>query len=276
MKAVLLTGGQGNQRALAHKLAQVVDLTAIVVSENVPKRQKPLRERAELLLRRVEARSVGWPFARAWLGMIRRYDALYPRLPETRVVRVRNINDRETLALLDEQSPDVVLVSGTNLVGKGIIERGKRGLGVLNLHTGISPYVKGGPNCTNWCLAKGWFHLIGSTVMWIDLGIDTGDLVSTERAPVDGSESLPDLHFKVMEHAHDLYVRAASTLAATGQLPRVRQASVVEGVTFYTRDWNTPAMARALYNFRARFPASMKSDAVEARAAALELVALPR
>jgi len=37
-----------------------------------------------------------------------------------------------------------------------------------------------------WCLAKNWLHLIGNTVMWIDPGIDSGDLLSTERTPLDG------------------------------------------------------------------------------------------
>jgi methionyl-tRNA formyltransferase len=241
----------------------------------VPKRQKPARERAELLARSVEGRLVGAPLVQAWSDMLRRYDAHYPRLPATRVIRVDNVNDPPTLALLDELTPDVVLVSGTNLVGKGIVERGKRRHGVLNLHTGISPYVKGGPNCTNWCLAKGWFHLIGSTVMWLDLGIDTGDIVMTERTSLDGTESLSELQFNVMDHGHDMYVRAVAALASGMTLPRVPQRSIAEGTTFYTREWGALPMMRAQYNFLRRYRRSVHGGAADGGGEQLQLVPLP-
>jgi methionyl-tRNA formyltransferase len=275
MRVVLLTNGQGNQRALANKLARVVDIAAIVISENVPKRQKPLPERARLFTRRIETRAVGRPFIRAWFGMLHAYDELYPRLPATRVRRVRNVNDPETLALLDECKPDAILVSGTNLVGRGVIERGNRRLGVLNLHTGISPYVKGGPNCTNWCLAKGWFHVIGSTMMWIDLGIDTGAIICTERTPLDGTETIEDLHFKVMEHGHEMYVRSVAALAKGAQLPRVSQDTIGAGTTFYTRDWGASAIVQARKNFREGYRPALQSREAERRAAEIRLVALP-
>jgi len=275
MKAVLLTNGHGNQRALANKLSRVVDLAAIVISENVPRRKKPFRERSGLFLRRIEGRLVGRLFARTWFELLDRYDTMFPRLPCTRVLRVTNVNDRETLSLLDAEAPDVVLVSGTNLVGKGILERGKRAHGVLNLHTGISPYVKGGPNCTNWCLSKGWFHLIGSTVMWIDLGVDTGDIIFTDRTALDGTESLTELHYKVTEHAHDMYVRSVSCLASGKDLPRIRQGSIAEGTTFYTREWNASAMLRAHYNFRQHYRNAFTSNRMASDARALQLVQIP-
>lgn len=274
MKIVLLTTGHGNQRALANKLARVVDIAAIVISANVPRRQKPPAERAELLLRRIESRLFARPFVDAWLGMQRHYDQRWPRLPATRVLRVQNVNDRETLALLDDLNPDVVAVSGTNLVGKGIIERANRRRGIVNLHTGISPYVKGGPNCTNWCLAKGWFYLIGSTMMWLDIGIDTGDIICTERTPLDGSESIADLHLKVMDHAHDMYVRTLAALAANRSVPRVRQSTIAPGTTFYNRDWNALQMLKARQNHRTHFRRAFESGSADREASAIRLVSL--
>src|SRR5690606_12059731 len=82
--------------------------------------------------------------------------------------------------------------------------------GIMNLHTGLSPYVKGGPNCTNWCIANNEWHLIGNTIMWINEGIDTGNIITSESLDITQCTSLSEVHKIVMEHAHDLYLRAVN------------------------------------------------------------------
>jgi folate-dependent phosphoribosylglycinamide formyltransferase PurN len=262
VKAILLTSAQPNQNALAWKASRHLELAAVVLSDNVPARTKPPRERAVLLAQRAAGRTVGRPFTRAWSALAARYRAAYPDRPAAPIVRVRNVNDRATLEAIEHYDPELVVVSGTNLVGARIIEAASRRRGVVNLHTGLSPYVKGGPNCTNWCLAQGWFHLIGNTVMWLDRGIDTGHLIATELTPLAGDEGLDDLHFKVMEHAHDLYVRCLRAIAEGRPVPRVPQASIAEGRTFYTAEWGPLAMARAYANFRLRYrPSALRPAA---------------
>lgn len=263
MKAVLLLGANATQRRLAERLCATLDVRAIVVSDNVPARPKSRTETIRSLGQRIEGRLLGFPFARAWSQLQRHYESLSPSWPDRDRIRVRNVNDPETHSLLRRIDPELVLVSGTNLVGRKTIELADRGRGILNLHTGISPYIKGGPNCTNWCLAERRYDLIGSTIMWLDAGIDTGALVATERAPLTGREhSLLDLHIAVMEHAHDLYARAARAVAMGLPVARVPQSRLGEGKTYFTRDWNSAAMARALLGWRA-YPGSPASTSVE-------------
>jgi folate-dependent phosphoribosylglycinamide formyltransferase PurN len=228
-------------------------VVALGLSANVPRKIKPAWERVRLRLRGLEGRLFGADFTRAWSQLQTRYDARFPGLPAVPLVRVRNVNDEPTLRILAEHQPDLVVVSGTNLVGRKISEAAWRRGGIVNLHTGISPYVKGGPNCTNWCLAQRWFHLIGSTVMWLDPGIDTGPIIATEQAPLTGSESLGELHFSVMEHALSLYAGVLREIAAGHTVPQAEQAGIAEGQTFYTLQWNARAMAQARWNFKRYF-----------------------
>lgn len=251
MRVIVLTGEQPNQAALCHKLAAHCDLRAVVLSANVPR--KPPARRARLTLNRVAGRLFGREFVAAWQRLLATYEELYPRFPDVPQARVRNVNDEGTLGAIEEHDPDLVVVSGTNLVGRKVIERASRRRGIINLHTGLSPYVKGGPNCTNWCLAEGAFHLIGSTVMWLDAGIDTGHIIATEQTPLDGRETFDELHWKVMEHAHDLYVRAIRKLARGEAVASVAQSDVAEGRTFYNAEWGARAMLRARRNFRSRY-----------------------
>jgi len=255
MNVIVLTGNQANQKALCHKIAEACKLSAIVVSENIPRKPPDLSSKYRLFINRIGNRLAGRPFVETWVKMLAEYESRHPEFPDVPIIKVRNVNDAETITVLERYSPDVTVVSGTNLVGKRVINLANDGGGIVNLHTGISPYVKGGPNCTNWCLAKNWFHLIGNTIMWLDAGIDTGKIIATERTPLSGAENLLDLHLAVMEHAHDLYIRAICRIRDGYKVPSILQNSIDEGNLFYTKDWNITAMRNAVKNFRENYKA---------------------
>lgn len=259
MKVVILTTEQGNQVALCNKLAARCEVVGIVLSKNVPRRSRPLKQRAAGFASRASVRLLGRPFLDAWNQMQQAYAKRYPALPDVPVVRVNNVNDEATIEMFKQQQPDVIVVSGTNLVNRRTMESAPRKTRFVNLHTGISPFVKGGPNCSNWCLAQGTFELIGNTIMWLDLGIDSGNIITTEQTSLDGSESLFEMHWKVMEHAHDLYGRVVSLLASGRELGSVPQDSVGSGRTFYGVEWNGLAARRALKNFKHRYPKFFQS-----------------
>lgn len=274
MRVVILTNKQGNQIALANKIAGECEIAAIVFSQNVPRKPPSFSKKVRLNLNRLASRTFGREFVDVWSRMLKKYDEVFPQLPTENIIRVKNVNDTETINAIEKYAPDLVVVSGTNLVGKKVIEAAQRGRGIVNLHTGISPYVKGGPNCTNWCLAKNWFHLIGNTIMWLDPGIDTGNIIATEQTPLDGNENLFELHWKVMQHAHELYATAISHLASGKETLSIPQKSVVEGNDFYSVDWNANAMRRALKNFQNNYK-NYFVDAEQHRKLSAELKLFP-
>lgn len=250
MRVVILTNGQGNQKALACRIAERSEVAAIIVSRNIPRSRPNAAKRFRLLINSAAGRTVGRPFVDAWYEMIAAYEAEFPWFPVKNVIEVSNVNDDETVQAIKKYSPDLIAVSGTNLVGRKVIEAARSARGIVNLHTGISPYVRGGPNCTNWCLAKEWFHLIGNTVMWLDIGIDTGNIIATEQTPLDGSETLTALHKKVMDHAHLMYKNTIAAIGLNSPVPSIPQATVANGSHFNSVDWTAREMRRALYNFR--------------------------
>lgn len=259
MKAILLTNSQPNQAALYYKLREACTIEKVVVSKNIP---PPGKYRPQLYLHRISARLVGGPFVDAWQYIQARYKDLLGPLPEDLCMNVDNINDGPVVRLIREVRPDVVLVSGTNQPSPRLIETGLRYGGLLNLHTGLSPYVDGGPNCTNWCLATGRFHLIGNALSWLDASNDGGPLVATEQTKLTGHEDLRTLHWKVMQHGHDLFRRVVAGLAGGRDLPYIRRSTLPQGRRFDTRQWNAAAMMKALRRFRRRYgPAYFRSPA---------------
>ena len=249
MKIALFCSGAPNQIALANKLHEAFGLDGIIL--RVPMiRAQTLRKRIRGILRGLETRIASAPFARAWHAMGVYYSQNYPEFSMPITLKVPDINDRAVFDFIEDEKPDLVLVSGTNLLKGDLIAAINADGRAMNLHTGISPYLKGGPNCTNWCIYLGRFDLIGNTIMWIDAGIDTGVLLATEQTPLQGNETAQELHVKVMEHAHDLYVRAVRRFVNSLSLPAVSQSDIATGRTFYTRQWRAPQMLKAWWNFK--------------------------
>jgi methionyl-tRNA formyltransferase len=228
MKIVLWIGNEPNQKALANKIHSLFPLSGIITETRPYKRKITLSK----IIERLFLPSIG----RAWWNMRAHYNNAYSNYPQVKTLDVENINSDEAYEFSKNLSPDLIIVSGTRLIKEKMLSL-KPYKGILNLHTGLSPYIKGGPNCTNWCIATEQFHLIGNTVMWIDSGIDSGNIVTSEFTELSGIENLEQIHLKVMEHAHELYMKAIK-FVADGKTSNVPQASIAKGITYFTKDWN--------------------------------------
>lgn len=244
MKLVLLCGGGANQRALAHRLHAAAPIFHIARIGSPPAAPGPPMPFAARWRRRVAVNGIGLPLRLAWSAMLARYARTFPRFPDVPLSDHAGVNAPSVLALIERERPDLVLVSGTDLLRRPLLEAIARHGRAMNLHTGLSPFLKGAPNCTNLALALGEFHLIGNSVMWLGPGIDSGDLIATERTPLTGRESLGQIHWKVMEHGNGLYARCLERWRDGLPLPAVPQSRLGPGRLFLSRDW-TPAMISA-------------------------------
>jgi methionyl-tRNA formyltransferase len=136
----------------------------------------------------------------------------------------------------------------------------KPSIGIVNLHTGLSPYVKGGPNCTNWCLANNDLHLIGNTIMWLNEGIDTGNIITTDFVHFTEEKTLSEIHHTVMEQAHELYLKAIAQLSVDPvSVSNVPQQSIAKGKTYYTKMWGLKEKSRLVKNLR-NFSAEINTE----------------
>lgn len=193
------------------------------------------------------------PYRRAWFQLMHHYTKVFPDFPNVSTLRTTDINSKEVATKIRSLENTLFVVSGTNLLSQPLLELVQSSSKVINLHTGISPYVKGGPNCTNWCLANNQLSRIGNSVLWIDKGIDSGNLIATEQTDIRGVSSLLELHIRVMDHAHELYVRVIRRVLSDQVVPSVAQWNFVEKNLYFTKDWNLRARIKGLLNYVIRF-----------------------
>lgn len=247
---MLWIGNAPQHIALANQLQQQFNVVG-VIRETRPSRNKSLTSR-------IRKRLFPSPLAQAWKSMQAECRQRHPVLDHQNVLDVENINSQAAIDFANAQAADFVAVSGTRMIKKKMLSQASAGK-ILNLHTGLSPYIKGGPNCTNWCLAEKKIHLIGNTVMWIDEGIDSGNLIGTEFVPLQGDEDLNQLHIKVMHHAHDLYIRCVDK-AILGEAKNVDQQTIAEGTTYFSRQWTPSKQRSAVQNFKQFYQKCVEGD----------------
>jgi methionyl-tRNA formyltransferase len=244
MKILLWIGNEPNQKALANKLAEKFNVVGVITETRTSKRKITPNKIINSVFEKIFLSSIN----KSWWGLHAYYNKKYKNYPNVKRLDVENINSIEAYDFTVEQTPDLIVVSGTRLIKDKMLSVESKH-GILNLHTGLSPYIKGGPNCTNWCIATKQFHLVGNTIMWIDEGIDSGNILTTQQTEIDWKKSLLDIHINVMEHAHQLYEKAIQFIQLGGT-SNVSQADICEGKTYYTKDWKLKQKIDLVRNLR--------------------------
>ena len=228
------------QRYLVRRAAEEFELVGVVWQANDPATRSlaaRLRPYANpwRLLRQVVARVLLRWFERRSAPAI---DGLFgPDVPLSLPdalpqLRTTNINAYAVVAQITELRPDIVLVNGTQLLREPILALLPTiRLGIANLHTGLSPYSRGG-NCNLFMLLEGHPEWLGVTVHHIDRGIDSGDIIHTAQLDLHPDDNYETLDARGFHQGIELLLRAAHDLHA-GRAARVAQWT--EGKLFLRR-----------------------------------------
>ncbi len=89
-------------------------------------------------------------------------------------VVVPSVNDISVIKLLASIEPDVVVVNGTRIISKKILNTIT--CPIINMHAGITPRYRG-VHGAYWALVNGDIKNCGVTVHLVDAGVDTGDVL---------------------------------------------------------------------------------------------------
>lgn len=112
-----------------------------------------------------------------------------------KVITPKNINDDEVFDMLDKLNPDfIVVVAYGQLIKKRILDRFKNR--ILNVHASILPKYRGAAPI-NYSLLNGDKES-GVSIMLVEEGLDTGDILAIDKIDLDDKIMLEELHDKLM------------------------------------------------------------------------------
>lgn len=146
----------------------------------------------------------------------------------------KSINDEKYVNLIKGLNPDIIVVMGTSLIKEEIIKTPK--LGILNMHTGLSPYFRGGK--TNfWPFIYNDLGACGVTVHKLDLGIDSGDIISHGLPEITQEDTYSSINCKAIILGTSLMINAIGRLKE-GNLKSVQQWDDTNCRLFFNDDFN--------------------------------------
>jgi methionyl-tRNA formyltransferase len=127
-------------------------------------------------------------------------------------VRVREASFMETLGRL---RPDVIIVAAFGqILPKEILENPP--LGCINVHPSLLPKYRG-PAPMHWTLIRGE-EKTGVTIMCINEGVDTGDMLLQEETPIETNETYDHLHDRLAKMGAELLLKTLKEIEAGNAL----------------------------------------------------------
>ena len=140
---------------------------------------------------------------------------------------VRDINSEECRMALQTLEVDVLILAGAPIVRAPILKVPR--LGTLNAHQGALPQFRG-MNVIEWAILEGQPPAI--SIHFVDPGVDTGDIITTESIPLFPGDTLSDVRQRASIQQVDMLARTVWR-ALDGPLPRRSQRSE-EGRQYFT------------------------------------------
>jgi methionyl-tRNA formyltransferase len=145
------------------------------------------------------------------------------------VLQPPRVKDPSFLDTLYSLKPDMVVVAAFGqILPKTIIDFPS--MGCLNIHPSLLPKYRGAAPL-NWSIIRGETKT-GVTIMLMDEGMDSGDILTQEETAIGASETYGDLHDRLAELGATLLVQTIEKAVAGNTR---RQAQDASGVTLAPR-----------------------------------------
>lgn len=129
------------------------------------------------------------------------------------------VKDEEFVNQLKKLEPDVIVVIAFGqLLSKEILELPR--YGCINIHASLLPKYRGAAPI-QWSIIDGEKHT-GVTTMYMEEGLDTGDILDTVEIPIEEKETGGSLHDKLAIIGADLIIQTLDNLEK-GVSKRIKQ-----------------------------------------------------
>ncbi|MGL5149680.1 MAG: methionyl-tRNA formyltransferase [Clostridium sp.] len=154
--------------------------------------------------------------------------ALENNIPVYQPIKLKD--DEETKQILKDLKPDfIIVVAFGQILTQEVLDIPK--YGCINLHASLLPMYRGAAPI-NWAIINGE-KVSGNTTMFMELGLDTGDMILKNEVEVTDNMTAGELHDLLMGSGADLLIETINGVAS-GELKGEKQSDD----TFYAKMLN--------------------------------------
>ena len=117
----------------------------------------------------------------------------------------------------------------------------------INLHLGLSPYYRG--SGTNfWPFVNKELEYVGSTILHLDPGIDTGDIISHVQPKFEHDDDVHTIGCKVIEESVTTLIKIIEMVKKGKELQRIKQWNVPNSRYYKNNDFNEDILKKYKQN----------------------------
>ncbi len=227
MKIVIFTGNSIRHKFLANALTKSSD-DALVISEchqcdysqAVTGAASAINEHFQL---RAETEKLFFPGNDVFLA-------------KTLPVLYKEANSRYVFEVVKGFAPEAMFVFGASIIKEPLLSLLPEGR-FINLHLGLSPYYRG--SGTNfWPLVNQELEFVGATILSIDPGIDTGNIICHVRPKVEINDDVHIIGCKVIKAGAECLIEIISLLRRGKKLNSVKQWKAKKEKYYRNSDFN--------------------------------------
>jgi len=155
-------------------------------------------------------------------------------------IKKNEINEGAIVQEIAELNPDFIITYGCSIIKPALIKAMKNK--IINVHLGLSPYYFGAG--TNFhALVNNDFQCVGYTFMYMDEGIDTGEIIHQARAVVEPFDNPHQIGNRLIKSMVKDFIELIEGFDQVKTMVAVSDAS---GPTYKIRD-ATDACTETLY-----------------------------
>lgn len=135
------------------------------------------------------------------------------------VIQPEHVRDKEFLDVFRNLSPDMVVVAAFGqILPREIIET--PAMGCINAHPSLLPKYRGAAPI-NWALIQGE-EITGVTIIMMDEGLDSGDILLQEETLIGPEETFGELHDRLSKMGAELLLKTIGMIVE-GTIKRIPQ-----------------------------------------------------
>jgi phosphoribosylglycinamide formyltransferase 1 len=156
-----------------------------------------------------------------------------------------DINNQSYIDKIIKSKPDLLIAYGCSIIKGELLNKFEGRF--LNVHLGLSPYYRG--SGTNyWPLVNNEPEYVGATFMYIDAGIDTGEIVHQIRAKYCWGDSPSQICNRLISEMTSVY---REIIIKFGMLQKLKQIPIPDNAKIYkNKDFSEESVQKLYDNFK--------------------------
>lgn len=170
------------------------------------------------------------------------------RIPDNsnaHVIERGEVDNEEIVSKIIGLNPDLLISYGCSIIKSRLLDFFKGRF--INIHLGLSPYYRG--SGTNfWPLVNNELEFVGVTFMYIDRGIDTGEIIHQVRARIFEGDTPHQIGNRLIKDSFEVLEQLVTNFEKLEKIPPSFFSS--ETYKFYrNRDFTEEAVSKVYQNF---------------------------